>query len=67
MPEIAIETRGVNLWYGLFQALYDVDLDIKGIMLLAIVDLIILATLVLEGRRLEHPRDTDRRTAAASS
>ena len=25
----AIETRGLNLWYGDFQALYDVNLDIK--------------------------------------
>jgi phosphate transport system ATP-binding protein len=25
----AIETRGLNLWYGAFQALFDVDLDIK--------------------------------------
>jgi phosphate transport system ATP-binding protein len=25
----AIETRGLNLWYGNFQALFDVDLDIK--------------------------------------
>ena len=26
---IAIETRGLNLWYGTFQALFDVTLDIK--------------------------------------
>ncbi len=26
---LAIETRNVNLWYGNFQALYDVNLDIK--------------------------------------
>ena len=44
-----------------------VDLSMKGILLLAIVDLIILATLVLEGRRLEQPGDTDRRGAAAAS
>ena len=25
----AIETRGLNLWYGDFQALYDVDLGVK--------------------------------------
>jgi phosphate transport system ATP-binding protein len=25
----AIETRGLNLWYGDFQALFDVDLDVK--------------------------------------
>ena len=25
----AIETQGVNLWYGSFQALFDVDLTIK--------------------------------------
>jgi len=29
-PELAVETRGVNLWYGDFQALYDVDLEIKN-------------------------------------
>jgi len=27
--EPAIRTRGLNLWYGTFQALFDVDLDIK--------------------------------------
>ncbi len=27
---LAIETRGLNLWYGDFQALYDVNLDIKS-------------------------------------
>ena len=27
--EYAIETRGLNLWYGDFQALYDVDLEVK--------------------------------------
>jgi phosphate transport system ATP-binding protein len=27
--EIAIETRDLNLWYGVFQALQDVNLDIK--------------------------------------
>ncbi len=29
-PTLAIETRGLNLWYGTFQALFDVDLEIKG-------------------------------------
>ncbi|MHC4161525.1 MAG: phosphate ABC transporter ATP-binding protein [Planctomycetota bacterium] len=28
-PELAIETRRLNLWYGTFQALFDVDLEIK--------------------------------------
>ena len=28
-PEFAIETRDLNLWYGTFQALYDIDLNIK--------------------------------------
>ena len=27
--DLAIRTRGLNLWYGTFQALFDVDLDIK--------------------------------------
>ncbi len=27
--QLAIETRDFNLWYGTFQALYDVDLEIK--------------------------------------
>jgi phosphate transport system ATP-binding protein len=27
--EVAIETRGLNLWYGTFQALFDVDLTIR--------------------------------------
>lgn len=34
---IAIETRGVNLWYGLFQALFDVDLDIKKGIITALI------------------------------
>ena len=34
---IAIETRGVNLWYGLFQALFDVDLDIKEGIITALI------------------------------
>lgn len=29
MPEHAIRTRGLSLWYGDFQALFDVDLGIK--------------------------------------
>jgi phosphate transport system ATP-binding protein len=28
-PSFAIRTRGLSLWYGTFQALFDVDLDIK--------------------------------------
>lgn len=28
-PEVAIRTRELNLWYGTFQALFDVDLDIR--------------------------------------
>ena len=28
-PRIAIESRKLNLWYGDFQALFDVDLDVK--------------------------------------
>jgi phosphate transport system ATP-binding protein len=27
--DLAIRSRGFNLWYGTFQALYDIDLDIK--------------------------------------
>ena len=29
MAEPAIKTRGLNLWYGTFQALYDIDLEIE--------------------------------------
>ena len=29
-PEYAIHTEKLNLWYGTFQALFDVDLDIKN-------------------------------------
>ena len=28
-PSLAIRTRKLNLWYGTFQALFDIDLDIK--------------------------------------
>jgi phosphate transport system ATP-binding protein len=34
---LAIETRGVNLWYGDFQALYDVNLDIKKGMITSLI------------------------------
>ncbi|GJM37053.1 MAG: hypothetical protein DHS20C19_04200 [Acidimicrobiales bacterium] len=37
--------------------------NVDGIWLLAALDLVIFVTLVLEGRRLEHPRDTRRSTA----
>ncbi len=29
-PAIAVRTKDLNVWYGTFQALFDVDLDIKG-------------------------------------
>jgi len=29
VPELAIRTQQLNLWYGTFQALFDIDLDIK--------------------------------------
>ena len=29
MAEIAIETRDLNLWYGTFQALFDVNIRVK--------------------------------------
>ena len=44
-----------------------VDLPIKGIFLLAIIDVVILATLVLEGRRIESPGETDRRSAVEAT
>ena len=33
----AIEVRGMNLWYGDFQALHDVDLDIKAGIVTAMI------------------------------
>jgi phosphate transport system ATP-binding protein len=33
----AIRTRGLNLWYGTFQALYDIDLDIKEGMITSLI------------------------------
>ena len=33
----AIETRALNLWYGTFQALYDVDLEIKHGLITAMI------------------------------
>ena len=29
-PEIAVRTQNLSLWYGTFQALYDINLDIKA-------------------------------------
>ncbi len=34
---LAIRTRGLNLWYGDFQALYDVNLDIKKGLITALI------------------------------
>jgi phosphate transport system ATP-binding protein len=36
-PDLAIETRGLNLWYGTFQALFDVDLEIKRGIITALI------------------------------
>lgn len=44
-----------------------VDFGLKGILLLAIIDAVILATLVLEGRRIESPGETDRRGVEEAS
>jgi phosphate transport system ATP-binding protein len=33
----AIQTRGLNLWYGTFQALYDVNLDIREGMITSLI------------------------------
>ena len=33
----AIQTRDLNLWYGTFQALFDVDLDIKAGMITSLI------------------------------
>jgi phosphate transport system ATP-binding protein len=35
--ELAIETEKLNLWYGTFQALYDIDLDIKRGMITSMI------------------------------
>ena len=35
--QIAIRTRGLSLWYGDFQALYDVDLDVKRGIITAMI------------------------------
>jgi len=36
-PDNAVRTAGLNLWYGTFQALFDVDLDIKRGMITALI------------------------------
>jgi phosphate transport system ATP-binding protein len=36
-PELAIRTRKLNLWYGTFQALFDIDLDIKQGMITSMI------------------------------
>ena len=36
-PTLAIRTRKLNLWYGTFQALFDVDLDIKQGMITSMI------------------------------
>jgi phosphate transport system ATP-binding protein len=33
----AIRTRGLNLWYGSFQALFDVDLDVKSSIVTSLI------------------------------
>ena len=37
LPEYAIRTSKLNLWYGDFQALYDVDLNIKNGMITSLI------------------------------
>jgi phosphate transport system ATP-binding protein len=36
-PEYAIKTSQLNLWYGTFQALYDVDLNIRNGMITSLI------------------------------
>jgi phosphate transport system ATP-binding protein len=36
-PELAIRTRGLNLWYGSFQALIDVSIDIRHGMITSLI------------------------------
>ena len=36
-PAIAINTRKLNMWYGTFQALFDIDLDIKQGMITSLI------------------------------
>ncbi len=35
--ELAIRAKQLNLWYGTFQALFDVDLDIKKGMITSLI------------------------------
>ena len=35
--DLAISTRDLNLWYGTFQALFDIDLDIKQGMITSMI------------------------------
>ena len=37
MAEIAIETRDLNLWYGTFQALFDVNIQVKKGMITSLI------------------------------
>jgi phosphate transport system ATP-binding protein len=37
VPEYAIQTSKLNLWYGTFQALYDVDLNIRNGMITSLI------------------------------
>ena len=36
-PEYAIDTKKLNLWYGTFQALYEVDLQIRKGMITSMI------------------------------
>ena len=35
--EVAIDTQALNLWYGTFQALFDVDLQVKQGLITAMI------------------------------
>ena len=37
MAEIAIETRDLSLWYGTFQALFDVNIQVKQGMITSLI------------------------------
>jgi phosphate transport system ATP-binding protein len=59
--DLAIETRGLNLWYGDFQALFDVDLKIKNGIITSLIGpsgcgkTTFLRSINLFSYRLHHP------------
>ena len=47
----AIETRRLNLWYGTFHALFDVDLKVKQGIITSLIGVPVFISIIMTTRR----------------